>query len=240
VIHGGFDSFKEELYSMMKFFQGHHYEVITFDTPWMGTSGKQTKTGLETGWEKPVKAVLDFFKAEDVTLIGISMGGWLSLRAAAFEPRIEKVIASSVSYDVNQYNNKLAQKIATKLFESHREKLNRSMYRKMNKDLYYGWFVNHLMYVTNREEPVEAFDILRQFNEDNLHSDLVRQDVLILTGEEDHMVPFRMHDLQVKALINANSVTGRIFTAEESGQNHCQIGNIGLALETMLKWMEAN
>ena len=88
--------------------------------------------------------------------------------------------------------------------------------------------------------PIEAFDVLLQFNEENLHSDLVRQDVLIFTGKEDHMVPFKMHDLQVKALTNARSVTARVFTKEENAQNHCQIGNLGLAMDTMLNWIEEN
>jgi hypothetical protein len=109
----------------------------------------------------------------------------------------------------------------------------------MDKNLYYSWFVNHLMDVTNRETPVEAFDILMTFNEENLHSALVKQDVLILTGRNDHMVPFKMHQKQVEALTNARSVTERIFTRDECAQNHCQIGNIGLALQTMSDWMES-
>jgi len=37
---------------------------------------------------------------------------------------------------------------------------------------------------------------------------------------------------------NARSVTGRIFTSEEHAQNHCQIGNIKLALDVILEWIE--
>lgn len=61
--------------------------------------------------------------------------------------------------------------------------------------------------------------------------------MLILTGAEDHLIPLKMHHKQVAALKNAKSVTERIFTSEEEGQNHCQIGNIGLALKVMSKWM---
>jgi len=75
-------------------------------------------------------------------------------------------------------------------------------------------------------------------NEENIHSVLVKQDVLILTGREDHFIPFKMHDMQIKALINARSVTGRVFTKDECAQNHCQTGNIGLALDVMSKWIE--
>jgi len=47
-----------------------------------------------------------------------------------------------------------------------------------------------------------------------------------------------MHYKQVNALKNARSVTGRIFTRKEQGQNHCQIGNMGLALDVMVNWIE--
>jgi len=77
-----------------------------------------------------------------------------------------------------------------------------------------------------------------QMNEKNLHSDMVKQDVLILTVRNDHFIPFRAHDMQIKALTNAKSVTGRVFTKEEQAHNHCQIGNTGLAHEVMGKWID--
>ena len=61
---------------------------------------------------KPIKAVFDYLRLEDVSIIGIAMGGWLGLRAAAFEPRIKRVIASSVLFDANQYNFIAGQKLA--------------------------------------------------------------------------------------------------------------------------------
>jgi len=48
-----------------------------------------------------------------------------------------------------------------------------------------------------------------------------------------------MHYKQVNALKHARSLTARIFTQEEQGQNHCQVGNMGLALDVMLKWIDA-
>ena len=104
----------------------------------------------------------------------------------------------------------------------------------------YAWFVNHLMAITNQQVPIDAFDFLLQFNEENLHSDKVKQDVLILTGKEDHMIPLKTHHLQVKALINAKSITARIFTKEDQAQNHCQVGNLPLALNMMDNWIQDN
>jgi hypothetical protein len=166
------------------------------------------------------------------------LGGWLCLRAAAFEPRIKRVIAHSVSFDVIQYTNIVGQKLGKLFFRKFRKFTNNAMVKKMKKNLQYSWFVNNLMYITNKEVPIEGFDVLLQLNEENLHSDLVKQDVLVLTGRKDHLVPFKMHNLQIRALTNARSVTGRVFTIEDNAQNHCQIGNIGLALDVMVKWID--
>jgi len=61
-------------------------------------------------------------------------------------------------------------------------------------------------------------------NAANLHSELVTQDVLILTGEEGSFAPLKLHYKQV-ALSNAKLVTGRIFTRAEQAQKHCLIRN---------------
>jgi hypothetical protein len=116
--------------------------------------------------------------------------------------------------------------------------VNKQMLKNIKKKLEYAWFVNNLMYITKKEVPIEAFDVLMEFNEENLHSDLVKQDVLILTGREDHLVHFKMLDKQVRALTNARSITSRVLTKEEQAQNHCQIGNLGLALDTISEWIE--
>jgi hypothetical protein len=74
-------------------------------------------------------------------------------------------------------------------------------------------------------------------NEKNLHSELVDQDVLILTGKGDHFIPYKLHDRQIALLANTKSLTDRVFTKAEFAENHCQIGNVGLALNTMTAWI---
>ena len=85
---------------------------------------------------------------------------------------------------------------------------------------------------------MDAFEVMMELNAENLHSEMVKQDVLILTGRNDHFIPFRAHDMQIKALTHAKSITARVFTKETHAHNHCQIGNIGLALDIMGKWIK--
>ena len=237
VMHGGFDSFMEEFYSMMRYFSDRGYEVIAFEGPGQGGARKKYGLALDHEWEKPAKAVLDYFKLDDVTWFGMSMGGWLCFRAAAFEPRIKRVIASGIAFDYTQFPNIAGQLIMKLFFKHFRNFTNKVTLKKMKKDGMHTWTIGNLMYITNEKTPADAADVAFQMNEKNLHSDLVRQDVLVLTGREDHFIPFKMHDMQVKALTNAKSVFARVFTKEEQAQNHCQIGNIGLALDVILKWI---
>ena len=101
------------------------------------------------------------------------------------------------------------------------------------------WGIDNLMYISHTDTPYDASQAILQFNEQNLKSWLVEQDVLILTGEADHFIPMKMHHIQVAALTQAKSVTERIFTRAEQGHNHCQVGNMGLALQVMAEWMAA-
>ncbi|MCK4350001.1 MAG: alpha/beta fold hydrolase, partial [Candidatus Krumholzibacteria bacterium] len=131
VMHGGFDSYIEEFYSWMRFFSDHGYDVIAFEGPGQGGARKKYGLALDYEWEKPAKAILDYFNLDDVTWLGISMGGYFCFRAAAFEPRIKRVIASSIAYDYMQFPNKFFQWLMMFFFTHLRGFSNRESYRKM-------------------------------------------------------------------------------------------------------------
>ena len=238
VIHGGFDSYMEEFYSFGHYFSDLGFDVIIFEGPGQGAALKEYGLPLTHKWEIPIKAVLDYFDLNDVTLLGISMGGWLCFRAAAYEKRIKRVIASSIAYDYMKIPPGYIEKFARWLLK-HPKIMEPAARLKMKIMPQENWGAVNLMYITKKENsPVEASKVLLEFNAENLKSELVTQDVLILTGAEDHFIPLKMHYMQVNALKNAKSVTGRIFTREEHAQNHCQVGNIGLALNVMSEWIK--
>ena len=237
VIHGGFDSFIEEWYSMMRHFSGLGYEVVGFEGPGQGAALRKHGLPLDLAWEKPTGAVLDRFRLEGVTLIGLSMGGWFALRAAAFEPRVERVIASGHSMDYMGSMNYLVKWLHMWSAKHMRGFTDRMAAKKLEKEGMGSWVAEQLMYITKKEKPMDAFDAYLWMNAENQHPELVRQDCLVMASREDHFVPFKMHARQLEALRNARSVTGRVFTREEHAQNHCQVGNIGLALNVMTEWI---
>ena len=110
---GGFDSFIEEFFCIWKYFATCGYDVIAFEGPGQGGSLRKYNLPFEHDWEKPTSAVLDYFKIEKATALGISMGGYWILRAGAFEKRITKIIAMPPVYDwlemTNSFNKKILQ-----------------------------------------------------------------------------------------------------------------------------------
>ncbi|MBD0382865.1 alpha/beta hydrolase family protein [Paenibacillus sedimenti] len=238
VIHGGFDSFVEELYSWADTLARRGYDVVLFEGPGQGGALKNYGLPLTHEWEKPVKAVLDHYQLDNVTLLGVSMGGWLCFRAAAFETRIKRVIASSVAFDYLQIPPAPVAWFAKVLLKLPNT-MNKLAYLKARARMQERWGIYNLMYITKKDTPIEASKVMLQLNEENLHSNKVTQDVLILTGAKDHFIPLKIHHKQIAALIHAKSVTGRIIRKEEQGHNHCQVGNMGLALKLMADWLDA-
>jgi hypothetical protein len=99
------------------------------------------------------------------------------------------------------------------------------------------WGVHQGMHVTGTSSPYEFLTMMRRFQTMDVSAQ-VKQDVLLLGGSQDHYVPVEQFHQQIKLLTNARSVTARLFTASESAQNHCQVGNYGLALRTIVNWLD--
>jgi hypothetical protein len=86
IFTGGYDSFVEEFYNFLLPLTELGITVIAFDGPGQGGALRQG-IYLDHAWEKPAKAAIDHFELDAVDWLGASCGGYMSIRAAAFEPR---------------------------------------------------------------------------------------------------------------------------------------------------------
>ena len=193
-------------------------------------------------WHRPVGAVLDYFEVERVALVGLSLGGCLVLRAAALEPRVERVVAYDVLtnlLDVNlRQTNPLLRKLLIVLLRlGAAAMVNRMVGRVARKSPVVLWGIQQGMHVTGTKSAFEFLRRIEQFQTADI-SAAVRQDVLLMAGSEDHYVPVEQLHNQIKMLTNARSITVRLFTRSESAENHCQVGNYGVALGTIVNWLE--
>ena len=65
----------------------------------------------------------------------------------------------------------------------------------------------------------------------------VKQDILLTEGEQDHLLNGDWIYRAMRELVCARSVTARIFTAHEGGEQHCQVGNSALARDEIVRWL---
>jgi len=88
------------------------YSVLTYEGPGQGQALRKYGLTYTPEWEKSVKAVLDEFlrthaKPSKIVLIGMSMGGYFAPRAAAFEERIDGVVAYDTCYDFGEVASRI-------------------------------------------------------------------------------------------------------------------------------------
>jgi 2,6-dihydroxypseudooxynicotine hydrolase len=108
IMVNGADSVKEEYHNWARQFVRRGMSVLTMDGPGQGEMLGRLPMRPEA-WEEPMGAAIDALEASgrvDATRVGIwgsSMGGFLALRAAAFEPRIRAAISSGGFYDFRDY-----------------------------------------------------------------------------------------------------------------------------------------
>jgi len=243
VVFGGFDSYIEEMFKTILAMQKSGFDVVFFDGPGQGATLEDYHIPMTHKWEKPVKAVLDYFKLDDVTMIGVSLGGCLATRAAAYDKRIHRVVADDICTDffetlLRQFPQK-SRKLVTFLVK-HQNKLHAAvingMIRKLSKkSLMLEWGVAQGMHVMGTKNPYDFLCKCTRFNTVAI-SPLVKQDVLLMGGQEDHYIPLHQFFDQGRMLTNVRSLTSRLFTRKETAQNHCQLGNVGLSVNVIINW----
>ncbi len=98
----GLDSTKEELDVYENIFLARGMATLVFDGPGQGEA--EYELPIRGDYEVPVKAVLDFVEtradldAARAGIMGVSLGGYYSARAAAFEKRIRACLSFSGPY----------------------------------------------------------------------------------------------------------------------------------------------
>lgn len=241
VIHGGYDSFLQEFIPLMKYIYSCGYNVYMFEGFGQGEVLNRCGMKMKPEWEVCTKIILDYFQLNEVTLIGISLGGYLAARAAAYEERIKRVVLYDLIYDF--YGALLEKmpddlkKLINSLMKVPDSPKWKSIEELMKANPFSLWLFQQGRHVLgNITTLYDYYKCIMNYNTIAL-SPLIQQDVLILAGEEDIYTIY--FEKQMKALTNARSVRGRVFSKEENASHHCQVGNVQLVLDYILAWVDS-
>ena len=241
LIHGGNDSYFEEFLFTVLYLREKGFEVYLFEGPGQGGVMRLQGMHFTHEWEKPVKAILDAFDLKDVTIIGISLGAYLAPRAAAFDRRISRVVAWSVFpcfqdilVSMQPDNVQRAFRVLMKLHA--RPLLNLVFGKKAKTSPIIDWGIKHGCYAY---EAKDAYGYAKKLKLYDLKpvADRITQDMLIIGANRDHFIDYRLVGREINMLTNVRSLTFRLFTDKEDAQNHCNVGNGQLVLDTVCSWI---
>lgn len=241
IVQTGFDGTGEELYFAVAFFALRRgYNVLIFEGPGQGGVLREQRQYFRRDWEKVVTPVVDFaltrpeFAPARLALLGISMGGYLAPRAAAFEPRLAAVIANPGVYDA--FDSKSArpreelQKAAAEPDET-----NKFLRQEMKKNSGLRWHLQHGMFSFGKKSPLDFLLALSEYRLDGIVR-RIRSPALVIVSEADHFqtaaAQTRLYDLLTgpKTLMR--------FTVAEMAGEHSQMGAIALSNQRILDWLD--
>ncbi|WP_242832621.1 alpha/beta hydrolase [Clostridium saccharoperbutylacetonicum] len=242
LIHGGFDSYMEEFLPSLLYLRENGFDVYLFEGPGQGNVLRKQGITFSIKWERPVKALLDYYNLNDVTIIGISMGAILAPRAAAFENRIKRVVAWSVC--VNMFELLLdaiptaEQEVLKELLgQNDKDTINNIMYNQMEKEPLIDWAMHHGFYNMGVNNPYDYMLAANKYEYRDV-ADRITQDFMLLGAEKDHLIRIEKYKDAIDSLKNVKSLTYRMFTEKENAASHCNTGNPKLVLDTIISWIK--
>lgn len=243
VMMNGFDGYAEEIISFALHFPTRPFDIIAFDGPGQGHTALAGMP-LEPQWERPTEAVLDYFGIDNAAALGVSFGGYLVMRAAAYCPRITRVIAFDMMYrlldGLTMPLPRPLRPIAEAVVENPRPTrlvdTALGMASRLSADL--AWKLQQGRYLTGLHSPSRVLQAFGDYTMEPFEG-RITQPCLVLAGDADQYVPFeRLGDVR-RALRNAESLEVRAFhhAQDPDMAQHCQIGDLDRAFAIMGDWL---
>ena len=245
IMMNGFDGYAEEIIDFASHFPTRPFDIIAFDGPGQGHT-VLAGMPLEPQWERPTNAVLDYFGIKSAAALGVSFGGYLVTRAAAYCPRITHVIAFDMMYrlldgltlPLPASIRPLAASIVERARPAWLFDATMSVAAHTNADL--AWKLQQACHLTGLDKPSDVLRALGAYTMEPL-AGMIRQPCLVMAGDADQYVPFeRLSDVR-RILAGAASLDVRAFRHAQDPDmaQHCQIGDPDRAFAIMGDWLQA-
>lgn len=247
IAHGGYDSTLEELYFwfVLPALQ-RGYSILVFSGPGQGSAIRNEQLTFTHEWERPTSAVIDqytkLYGAPDRTvLLGLSLGGLLAPRAAAFDKRIDGVVAFDAMYDFKETVFTGMPTLIRPLIRwlnknDHTSVLEALIGLRMRLDVGSNWGVTNGQWVMGFDRPGEIFEAFEPYTLENV-ANKITSDVLLLWGEEDHFVGEDQLTNMQNNLTAARSVTTKSYSKYEGGMEHAQTGILTSVHADIFDWI---
>lgn len=252
VMHNGFDGSAEELH----FFgavggQERGYHVLTFDGPGQATAIHRDKLPFRPDWENVVGPVLDFLLTdptvdpERIALLGLSLGGMLAPRAAAFETRLAAVVAVDGVYDgstaITTFLEMDRVEISRRANAAHDEELDELIAAARDDSPVVRWAYDHGRYAMGVQTDRQFLAALLKYNVMDGIAEQITCPVLVCEAAEDlFFAGDESREAEPRRLYEHLTAPKKLltFTATEGAAEHCHSGAQRLAVGRIFDWLD--
>jgi pimeloyl-ACP methyl ester carboxylesterase len=245
IMHTGFDGTAEEMhFSGAAAAAERGYNVLSFDGPGQGSALFSQGLVFRPDWENVVGPVIDYLLTlpgvdpQKIALCGVSMGGELAPRAAAFEPRLAAVICLDGIYDLAAPVRAMAAGITgfeQRLRADEDPELDAQLTQMAAANPTLRWEAIQAQYVFGKPSPRKAFAALLDYNLRDGIAEKITCPTLVCEGVNDSLAPG-----QASVLFDHLTCPKKhlVFTEEEGGDEHCQVGADRLAMGRICNWLD--
>jgi dienelactone hydrolase len=241
LMFNGFDGSQEEMLHISGFAALERgFNVLTFEGPGQPTVVREQGLGFRHDWEQVVSPVVDYCErlpevdAGALALLGLSFGGYLAPRAAAFEPRVRAVAAIDGLFDGHEAVRGLLNDELKTLFDRREvDTFNAAIRGAMRNNGALRWYIEQGVWSFRVTTPYEFFDRSRSYTLEGVAQRILCP-VLVCQAAGEHFNPGQAEKL---AAALGDRATVRSFTAAESAAYHSHIGAFVLMNGVVLDWI---
>jgi dienelactone hydrolase len=237
----GYDGSQEELLHAFGFGALERgFNVITFEGPGQPTVMREQNLGFITEYEKVVTPIVDYcagipeIDSSKLVLLGYSLGGFLVVRAAAFEHRLAGVICVDGVFDVSKsFESTLPDALRKMLAAKDFDGVNKAIEAGMKHNSGLRWSIEQGCWSFKVSSPTELLEKAKPMTMENIAGNITCP-VLVCEAEDDAFFAGQPQMLLDKLGDKGTHV--KLTDADAAG-SHCHVGATDLINGVVFDWM---
>ncbi len=241
IVHQGRDAWAEDCLYIAKEAMRRGYHALLFDGPGMGQTLRLQGLAFRPDWEKVITPVVDFVirapgvDPRRIALMGLSMGGALAPRAAAFEKRLKLLICDPGVYEWSRIYTDFLSHGNPELAEMPRKdpgRFNALIEQAARADPVIRWGMVDSMWKHGARSPAVLLVAMEQYTNKGFAEKITAR-TLVVDGEEEEFG-------QARELFDALRCPKDylLFTREETAPLHVQVGALAVSSQRIFDWID--
>jgi pimeloyl-ACP methyl ester carboxylesterase len=243
IVHTGRDAWAEDDMYIAQEALKRGWHCLLFDGPGQGRTLRLQGLAFRPDWEKVITPVVDFalrqpgVDPDRIALMGISMGGALAPRAAAFEKRLKILVANPGVLDWGRvFTGFIAERFpeTVDMPEKDPQAFNALMAQVIAGNAFMRWGLRDTMWKHGCATPAQLVLEMKKYTNKGF-AEKITAKTLVVDGEAEEFG-------QAKELFAALRCPKDylLFTAAEAAQLHVQTGSSAVSSQRIFDWLEEN